>query len=267
MRVGRFLLLPIFIAFLLLPIAAQQTSTTAQVPQRDSQATALLQAAIQAMGGSAPSDSVALGNVTLVEGSLTSSGTIRILTRGTIQTSVQVQANAKDWSVVYSNGQASRTEERSSTVLPLELAATTQSVYLPLPFLLRLLGDPDVAHQYVGPETVSGDLMQHIRTWDTFDSKPSLRFLSAFTVADIWFDASTNLPKTISFVRREGGGSTPKIPIAVSYSQFQKASGVVYASQIQESVNGTHWADITIHSIALNTGLTDSDFPVAQGAN
>jgi len=267
MRLGRVLHLFVFTLFLLFPIAAQQTSTTAQSPQRDSQATALLQAAIQAMGGTAPSDSVALGSVSLLEGSLTTSGTIRILTRGTIQTSVQVQANAKAWSVVYSNGQATRTEERSSTVLPLELAATSQSAYLPLPFLSHLLGNPDVAHEYMGPETVSGELVQHIRTWDTFSSTPSLHFLSGFTVTDIWFDTSTNLPKTVSFVRRDGGGSTPKIPITVSYSEFQKVNGVVYASQIQESVNGTPWATIMLRSIAVNTGLTDADFPVVPGSN
>jgi hypothetical protein len=267
MRLARLLLPCVFTIFFLLPIATPQVPTTAQLPQRDPQATSLLEAAVQALGGSAPSDSVALGNVTLVEGALTSSGTIRILTRGATQTSVQVQANSKTWSIVYSDGHAGRTDERSSKVLPLELAATTQSPYLPLPFLSRLLSNPDVAHEYIGSETISGELVQHIRTLDTFSSTPPLQFLSGFTVTDIWLDTSTNQPKTISFVRRDGGGSTPKIPITISYSQFQKASGIVYASQIQESVNGTHWADITIHSIAFNTGLTESDFSVAQEAN
>jgi hypothetical protein len=265
MRVGRFLLLPIFIAFLLLPIAAQQTSTTAQVPQRDLQATAFLQAAVRAMGGNAPQGFIALGTITLVEGSLTTSGTIRILARDTGQSLEQVQISAKSWTLVYSGGEASRTEEKT-TKLPLERAATSQSVYFPLLFLSGLLSNPDFAIQYVGPETLDGATVRHIRATNTFNSSPSFQFLSAFTTREIWLDASTNLPAMVSFVRRDGGGATPKIIVTVAYSKFETTNGLTYPQQIQESINGTIWAAITLQSVALNTGLTDSDFPVI-GAN
>jgi hypothetical protein len=260
MRVARFLLIPLLSVSLLLPIAAQQ-SLTVMAP-RDAQATTLLQQSIAAMGTTIPSDSTASGTVTLVEGSLPTSGTIRILTHGTGQTNEQVQTTARTWSVVYSSGQASRTEANTTTALSLERAASSQSVYFPLPFVSGLLSNPDVAIRYIGPETLNGVGVQHVRATNTFNSSLSLQFLSAFTVTDIWLDGSTNLPTSVSFVRRDGGGATPKILVAVSYSNFQTTNGLTYPQQIQESINGTVWATIALQSITLNTGLTDSDFSI-----
>src|SRR5207244_9922593 len=53
-------------------------------------ALAVLQGAFAAMGGSVPSDSTANGTVTTVAGSQTESGSVIILTRGTDQTSEQI---------------------------------------------------------------------------------------------------------------------------------------------------------------------------------
>src|SRR3989442_430575 len=85
-----------------------QASVAAQQPsQRDPQAVALLQRTLAAMGGTVPSDSVATGKLVLVEGSKTSNGTMRILTRGTDQSSEQMQLSDGNRSVVYSREQAS----------------------------------------------------------------------------------------------------------------------------------------------------------------
>jgi hypothetical protein len=86
-------------------------------------------------------------------------------------------------------------------------------------------------------------------------------------VTDIWLDGASGLPRTISFIQRHGGGSAPKIPISISYSNYQNLGGVLYPYQIQQSVNGTVWATITIQSVVFNTGLTDADFSVNEEGN
>jgi len=235
---------------------------SASVVTRDPQATALLQSAVHSMGGNVPTDSVATGNVVVVAGSLTTSGTIRILTRGTDQTSEQFSLSQSTDTTVYSRGAANATTYGKTESLSLERTASCQSAVFPLPFLAAALTNSDEAIQYIGLETLGQAQVRHIHTWNTYNSNPSLQFLSDFTITDIWLDASTNLPLTISFTRRDGSGAQPKIPIAFSYSDFQSANGVLYPYQIQESVNGTHWATITIQSVALNTGLIDADFPV-----
>jgi len=260
MRVAR-----LFLAFVLILVSSPRLNSQQSAPaaQRDQQAIALLQSSVRAMGGTVPSDSVASGNVVIVEGSLTTSGTVRILTRGTDQTSIQFLTTNVNWSVIYSDGQANRVDATGTTALPLELAASSQSLYFPFPVLSGLLGNPDVSLRYVGRESLDSSPANHIRVQNTYASSTSLQFLCDFTTADIWLDASTALPVRISLTRRNGGGSSPKIPISFSYSNYKTIAGVQYPFSIQEFLTGTLWATTSIQSVAFNTGLTDSSFPVA----
>jgi hypothetical protein len=74
--------------------AQSSLPTVNSLPVRDAHAVTALQQAIAAMGGTMPSDSTATGTVTIVAGSETNQGTIRILTRGTQQTLEEVQTPA-----------------------------------------------------------------------------------------------------------------------------------------------------------------------------
>ena len=222
---------------------------------------------VRNMGGTVPSDSAASGNVVIVAGSLTSSGTAHILTRGTNQTSIQFQTTNVNWSLIYSNGEANRVDATGTKVLPLELAASSQSLYFPFPFLSGLLNNPDIYLQYIGQESVDSAQANHVRVQNTFASSPSLQFLSDFTTADIWLDASTTLPVRISLTRRNGGGSSPRIAISLSFSNYKTIADVLYPFSIQEFLSGTLWATTSIQSVSFNNGLTDSSFPVVTEGN
>jgi hypothetical protein len=150
-------------------------------------------------------------------------------------------------------------------VLCLEQAASSRSLHFPLPFLNGLLSNSDFSLQYIGQESVGSALANHIQVQNTFASSPSFQFLSEFTSADIWLDATSTMPVKISMVRRYGGGSSPKIPISVSYSNYQIVSGVRYPFTIQEYLTSTLWATTTIQSVSFDTGLTDTNFAVAAG--
>lgn len=244
----------------------QTPATTTSTPQRDPQAVALLQQSVSAMG-TPPSDSTATGSVTTVAGSLTQQGTITILTRGSIQTSIQFQMPNNPWTVVFASGQANRLETTQTAVYSLELAASSQCLYFPLPYLAGILNNPDYSIQYVGQETVGSSTANHIVVQNTFNSSPTQQFLSPFTAADIWIDASRALPVKIAMIRRDGGGSAPKIPISVVYSNYQTVSGVRYPFTIKEYITETLWATTTIQSVTFNSGLPDSNFQVAAGGN
>src|SRR5262249_33624214 len=170
---------------------SQQAATAAE---RDDHAVALLQGAVHAMGATTPSDSVAVGNVTSVAGSATSTGSVRILTRGTSQTLEQIALPKSTTTLTYSGGLAGQTVKSVTTNLPLELAASSQSVFFPLPFFAGALANPDVSIQYVGLETLNQESVQHIRLQNSFASRPKLQFLTDFTITDLWLDASSGLP-------------------------------------------------------------------------
>jgi hypothetical protein len=253
----------------LVPLAAllsllSQSSTQQAAPEveRDPQAVAVLQASVRAMGGTVPSDSIATGSITIVAGSQTSAGTIRILTRGTNQSSEQITLPQSTYSVTYSGGLAGESINSATASIPIERTVTSQSVCFPLPFLAAALANPDESIQNIALETLGQQSLQHLRIQNTFASHPVFQQFADFATFDVWLNANTGLPERISFVRRNGSGATPGIPLDAYFSAYKTTSGVAYPTQINLSLNGTPWTTITISSVAFNTGLTDSSFSV-----
>jgi hypothetical protein len=262
MRFPRFSLFPVFFALIAHFAAAQQT---APAVQRDPQALAILEKSVAAMANVAPTDSSATGTITVVEGSSTQTGSIQILTRGTAQTAETLTLPQGQRAVIYSNGDAKEVTGTQSTKPPLELILTDQCPDFPLPFLSSVLNNADEALLYVGLETLNGASVQHIQVWNSFAWDPSLQELAPFSREDIWFDATSGLPLKLAYSRRAGRGAVPAIPVEVLFSNYTNVGGVLYPFQIKKSYNGTPWQTITITKVSFNTGLTDADFPVAQG--
>jgi hypothetical protein len=126
----------LIVAFSLASAAQQAPSVSSpQAVQRGPQALALLQKALIAMGPP-PRDSTATGTVTTIAGSLTESGTITILTRGTDQTSEQIQKSSS-FTRIYSRGHASTVVDGSAGQLPMEVAVSGGCAYFPLPLVVR----------------------------------------------------------------------------------------------------------------------------------
>jgi hypothetical protein len=241
------------LSLLSLVIAAWTISAAAQTA---------VQGSVAAMAATIPSDSQASGTVQIIAGSETETGTIQILTRGFSQTSEQISTASGSRAIVSSQGLASETANGTLQALPMELAVTSQSPDFPLPLLGAALNNPDEAFQFIGQETLNGRAANHVRFWDTFASNPGLQSLAAFTTTDVWIDPASRLPLRISYIRRNGGGSAPRVPVDVYYSNYQNLGGVLYPFSIQKSLNGTSWTTITISSATFNVGLTDSNFPV-----
>ncbi len=244
---------------------AQSATQTPVAPTRDQQAVAVLQKALAAMGRTLPADSVATGTVTLVEGSSTSEGKIRIVTRGIDQSLEDITLTNDHRVVVYSRLAAAETRAGKTKVASLELSLSSQTPDFPLPFIAWALTSPDASAAYIGLEQVNGEPMHHIRIWNAFASNPAFQSRAEFSIRDIWIDSTRFLPRKISYVRRVAAGAVPRIPVEVFFADYQEASGILYPFQIQKNFNGTPWATITITSVKLNTGLSDSDFPVTAG--
>jgi hypothetical protein len=241
-------------------LAQTPTATPASVSPLNTLAASLLTQSLNAMGASVPSDSEATGSVRVVAGSDDESGTIRIRTRGLDQSSEDVTLPKGSTSIVYSRGMAK--EGGATRPGPLELACSSQSGEFSLAILSAVAADPETTLEYVGRETLNGVTVEHIRFWKTFAARSDLQQLVDFSRKDLWLDSTTALPVKLSFLRRRGGGDVPAIPLDIYYGDYRNVQGVLYPFSISESFNGTPWAQITIGNVALNIGLTDSDFPV-----
>jgi outer membrane lipoprotein-sorting protein len=258
MILRRFAVLPFFLV-VILSVYAQQSSIT---PTIDSQAISILQQSVSTMAATMPSDSVASGNIQIQAGGASSTGSVRILTKGTAESLWQLTLPNSSKTIIFSNGQASASDGSTTQVVQLELAATSQVAEFPLPLIASILNNPDTSSQYIGLETSGPTSLQHVRVWDSFASSPNLAALSTFSSKDIWIDASSGLVQRISFTVRAAQGASPGVAMDIYYSGYQVASGVAYPYNIQESLNGTPWATITIQTVSFNNGLTDSQFTV-----
>jgi hypothetical protein len=250
-------------AFLLFLILCLCASVAAQQPppQRNPRAVAVLQQSLAAMGGAAPADSVATGTITLVEGSTTETGTIRILLRGLDQSREEMLLPEGRRTSVRSRDRAAEFKDQAGDQLPIELVVTSQSTASPLVLVTAALQSPDTALEYVVSETLDGDQCFHLRWWETFPSKPKRKPLEAFTVRDLWIDASTGLPKKLSYERRAARGSDA-IQFDVSYGDYRNVGGTLFPFLIERATNGTPWATIRLTQIEVNKGLADADFAV-----
>jgi hypothetical protein len=250
-----------FLIGLLSLFSQSSTQQTVSAVQRDPQAVALLQASVRAMGGTVPTDSIATGDIVTVAGSLTSTGTIRILTRGTDQSYDEIQTPSV-FALVYSRGRASSIIGGTLSELPIDLGVTTQSTDFPLPMFAGVLANSDTAFKYIGLETLNGNSVQHIQFWNTFASIPDLQSLASSSLRDVWVNTSSGLPVRVSFKRRSANAPSQSTSIDVSLSEYRNINGVLYPFSIQVALNGTPWATITIQNVTLNNGLDDTNFPV-----
>lgn len=255
---------PALVVSLLLAVPVVTTAQTASTPQRDPQAITVLAQSIAAMGGTVPMDSIATGSVTIVAGSSTQSGTVRILTRGSDQTSEEITFSLPTSKIVHSRGAGSELQNGVSKRMNLQKAATSQCPDFPLPLLSAILNNSEMTLQYIGLETLNGASVHHVRSFDTLASRPRLQSVSRFTTKDIWIDAVSALPRKISFTRREADGAPSRfgIPVDVFFSDYRRIGSTTYPFQIKQSLNYSPWLTITVQNVSFSAGLTDSDFPV-----
>ena len=84
--------------------------------------------------------------------------------------------------------------------------------------------------------------------------------LSRATQFQLVLDGVTYLPVSLSFVLHPDDDSLNGPPVVYQLSQYQLQQGVQQPLHIQKYVQGTLTQDITIHTLALNTGLTAANF-------
>lgn len=267
-------LLPVLVLCSLLSLPF---SANCQAPIREARATAIVQQCLLKMGGAVPGDLVATGTVEITEGSSVESGTIRILFRGTDQAAEFIQTPEGQRSIVFSRGKAGAQPGRPSVnaspapannekdrPISMESGLSQQPLYFPLAILRDALANPEFAIEEVKDAETSGG-QHHVRIKNSFVSKPKLKELGDATAKEVWIDPTSGLPSKFTADMMVARGNAPHIPIEVSFTDYRDVGGVLFPFHIEVSINGTPWRVIKVERVALNTGLTDSDFPTNDG--
>lgn len=231
-----------------------------------SEAMTLLQSTVQVMGGNSVTDSTVTGTVTQTAGSLTTTGTVSILTRGTEQSREDITWSDCTDSNIYSSLASVRVTCGNSVALSMEETVTNQDAYSPASLLAHFANESDSSIQIIGTEVVNGINTTHLQISESFSTDTSLQAIAQYSVRDLWIDNTTALPVQLQYVQWTGQGSVDQHrAFLLQYSNYQSSGGFVYPSSIQVNLNGVPWRAITLTSVSLNTGLTDTNFPVDGG--
>ena len=136
---------------------------------------------------------------------------------------------------------------------------TDAAWFFPALSSLMLTGNPAVLFTYVGQETQNGLAVQHIRV-----SRPaSAPLFTHLSMMDFYLDASSLLPLSVSFALHPDNDAAQDIRTEIRFANYQTVRGIRVPFRIQKLVQGSLFLDLTVTSVAVNTGLTDSDFTVA----
>ncbi len=236
----------------------------AQPPPRDTQALAILAQSLTVMGGAPPSDSVASGNVTFYVGGDEEKATLRIVTLGLRQYRQEVNTSSRQRVLTFSRGRASSRDGTDSEKVLSHNAVNDYCPYFPLASMMADLNNPDLAIQYLGTESIDRSPAHRVRMWNTFASKPEAAAaeMGRYTVSEVWIDASSLLPRKLTYSIFAREAPNEPIPVEIIYAAYRNFAGVLYPTRILKNFNGTAYCLIEIQQVLLNGGLTETDFAV-----
>jgi hypothetical protein len=266
------LLLSFFLLPLSLPLRAQQPSPAAQA------ATLLQQSLAAQTGGAAINDITLTGTVTFLNSTRNESGSVTFtsLSAGTTRVVANTPSGTltQTWSLPGTSGPPviSTTNPNGSVARPAGGSVTMPAPAWLAPALFTAIASGSTySSSYVGAEIRNNENVQHVSIWQT--SPQSAAIPPGVTIhslpCELYLDQSTSLPASaVCSVRPQlppGKQMTIRTPYAaeeVRYSNYQTVQGRAVPLHIQVFLGPMQAIDISISSVAINTGAT-----IAASAN
>ena len=248
-------------------------ATVAFAQQPASSPTALSYAAqsVAAMSGkSVVADVTFVGNVnTWMAGSTTDSGTATLKIKGYGESRIDMQltisstlSQIRDASTGIAQGES--ITAGTGTLSSQQTCRTDAAWFYPLNSAMAIAPNNGIVLSYIGLETLGSEPVQHLQSYGYQQGldPASQAQLQLNSTIDYYLDAATLLPVAEDF--NVYTNSTTSIPFQILFLGYQTAGGIVSPQHIQQYVNGTLQLDVTITSVAVNTGTPISVFTIPQ---
>lgn len=261
MRLG-----PVFafsLLFSAVPIQAQQAVATAPVP-RDAQSILVLQRSLAALVGTNTVKDVTLNaNANWIAGSDDESGSATLkataIGQGRIDLSLSggQRSEVIDVSQVPSAGSWRDPDGTWHTMVAHNLF-TDPSWFFPTFLINRVLAPSSYAISPVDAEMRDGVAVEHLKVYQ--DDSDAIALIQNLSQIDLYLDASTLLPVSISFNTHADNNALINIPIEIRFSDYQVVQGVLVPYHIQKYIQNGLALDVTVTGVQVNSGLSATDF-------
>jgi hypothetical protein len=278
MRVARFGLL-LSILLLVLPVWAQQTQTATtpsvqppgwvysppdllSAPVRDTEALAVVQKAMAAMGGpaiAAIQDCTIQAQSDAVPGSPNTSGTMTWKIAGAEFRIDAPTANGTS-SIVTGHGKPAIING-ATTTLP---TYVTEALFIPVAIasvLTQEFANPNMSLRFKDTETLGSESVTVVTTAMEMDYPDNV-----VTPQTWYFDTASGLPVRVEFRSPDTRQPMNFIPSAVDLSNYKAVSGVAYPFTVSSSLDGRTQVTFTVQSVVVNSGIGPNQFDSTGGA-
>jgi hypothetical protein len=264
MHVARFVLAFLLLFSLPTLLNSQQTSSS---PPRDPQALAAVQKAVTALGGTALSqihDASVQGNIQILPAS--ANNTLSVVWEdawGNGAPSFRRESHiAGSRAVLLSaNGQPVDTQAGIATKVPSYVTFSCSPVHLPGMVLTAQLNNSGYSLKFLGTTAVNSVLAVHIQSALVADP-----VTSAVSLQDWYFDPNSGLPLRVDYrVVNSGDPLNPGIA-SMQFANFRSVSGILVPFLLTETGLAGEQDIVTVTSVALNSGLSPSEFLPPAGA-
>jgi hypothetical protein len=134
--------------------------------------------------------------------------------------------------------------------------------FSPVASITRVLATPQLVPSFVGTETINSQTVNHISISraPTDSEAPEIAF-AHLSQLDLYLDATTSLPQSLSFDIHPDNNAGLDIPIVVQFSDYRSVNGSLIPFHIQRYVNTSALVlDIQLSSATINTGIPVSTF-------
>lgn len=236
------------------------------VATSDAQAVAALSQALSAAGGPQAlgviQDFTATGQITYSWPGSSNQGTVTLRGRGLDQFRLDavLPEGTRSWAVSHGMGNL-KAADGTETKIPGHNAIALGSLTFPYLPLMAASLDSTTTVSTVGPTSVNGANALQIRVQRHYTSSSDPNgTLAQLTTRDFFIDPNTFLILKCELMTHPVQTFTVSLPEDISFSNYQRVSGVEVPFTITESINGQQIWTIQLSSIQFNTGLSDADF-------
>jgi hypothetical protein len=105
-------------------------------------------------------------------------------------------------------------------------------------------------------------IVDHLTISQGFAALPSAQSaaLQRLSQIDVYLDAGTLLPSTMTFTIHPDNDELLDIPAEISFTDYRLVNGVQIPFHVQKSLNNSLSLDIQFQNVSINSGLSAKDF-------
>jgi hypothetical protein len=253
-----------FLALILLPavspvrLGAQPSATQAAI---------LLSQSLAALThGTVVTDAKLQANVNYIAGSDEESGPATLEALGHLESLVVLNLSGGQRQQIQNGSQAAVTGiDGQQQLAPLHNSLNPAAWFFPALLIEGLIQDASYSVTYVGAENLNGASVQHLRALRTLPGHgdaATMSLLLELTGFDLYLDSGAFLPVALAFNTHPANNALQDVPIGVELSGYQAQGGVMTPSHVQKFLQRSLLLDISVTSVAIDSGLPPSDFQI-----